>query len=94
MGGGRGAGGQEGGMALAEERRSSPKAHPSLPPSLHSRKIWVWNYITDGSFNPWWKGTWWKSQAGAAPQSAIHGPRGPAGSASSVWPPSGGYNPY
>ena len=34
MGGGRGAGGQEGGMALAEERRSSPNAHPSFPPSL------------------------------------------------------------
>ena len=34
MGGGRGARGQEGGMALAEERRSSPNAHPSFPPSL------------------------------------------------------------
>ena len=34
MGGGRGARGLEGGMALAEERRSSPNAHPSFPPSL------------------------------------------------------------
>ena len=108
MGGGRGAGGQEGGMALAEERRSSPKAHPSLPPSLHSRKIWQWSYVTDGSFNPWWKGTWWK-QAGTAPpqpllgtvihgpprpgDTVIHGPPRPGESSSSAWAPSGGCSP-
>ena len=92
MGGRRVAGGRDGGgWALAEERRSSPKAHPSLPPSLHPRKIWQWSYVTDGSINPWWKGTWWK-QPGSAP--GPQGPQWPGGSSASAWAPSSGYNPY
>ena len=81
MGGGGLEGGREG-WALAGERRSSPEAHPSLPSSLHSRKIWVWNFVTDGSFNPWWS-----AAAPSTPRELLHGATEPWVVQSSGWNP-------
>ena len=102
---GKRAGGRDGPGGGTSVLPQCPSLLPALP---HSREVWCWSYITDGSFNPWWKGTWWK-QAGTAPpqpllgtvihgpprpgDTVIHGPPRPGESSSSAWAPSGGCSP-